>query len=260
LDSPAVALAWTCAAGRAVGEELSGRVAWGFFLFVWSIYLADRLIDAARCPDWSLVPERLRFGQRHRGWFLVALCGSLVATLVLALGVSGEIFRRVLMVAPGVPLYFALFVKPLSGRKLPGKEFVIGFFCTLPIWVAFGWHREFALTLPIYAGLVACNCLLIASRERDLDRRLDPGAATAWWRTLDRDLNGMGLGLAAAGAVGLALGFSGHRERYAAFLGAEILAALALVCLHRQAGRLSAGRVRLLADLCLLGPAVCAAV
>jgi hypothetical protein len=254
LDSPAVALAWTGAVGRAVGQDLPPRVAWGFFLFVWSIYLADRLLDVAGCPDWRSVPERLRFGRRHRRWLFGALLVSLGVTLWLACGVSWEILRRALLTVPGVLVYFALFVKPVSGTKLPGKEFAIGLFCTFPVWVAFGWHDEFARILPLYAGLVSCNCLVIASRERELDRGVDPGAATRWWPALQRDVPWIGLVLAASGAVAWGLTLRAGRGALSGVFLAEILAALGLVGLHLRARRLSAERVRLFADLCLLVP------
>jgi hypothetical protein len=253
LDSPSVALAWTWAAGRAVGRELPLRIGLGFFLFVWSIYLADRLIDVARCPDWSEVPERLRFGRRHRLWFQGAFVFCLLATVSLTVGLPGEILSRVLLVAPGVLVYFGLFVAPvLIRRKLPGKEFAIGFFCTLPAWVAFGWDGRFGVMLPLYALLIALNCLVIASRERELDGRIDPGAATAWWGGLDRQLPGFAVGLA---VVSLALALLSA----SLFLGAVGAGAMALLILHLKAPGTASERVRALADLCLFVPPLGAA-
>ncbi len=250
-----MALAWTWAAGRAVGQELPAGVAVGLFLFVWSIYLADRLIDVARCPDWGAVPERLRFGRRYRTWFRGALWMSLAGTAWLAVGLPGEILLRVAITAPGVLIYFALFVQPVFGRKLLGKEFAIGFFCTLPIWVAYGWLREFSVLLPFYAGLISCNCLVIASREQDLDRRVDPGAATAWWPSLDRDVTRLLLVLLALlAAMALARSLPGYDDGTRVFLGAQGISAVALLVLHTRAMQLSAERVRSLADLCLLVP------
>ena len=245
-----MALAWTWAAGRSIGQELPGRIALGFFLFVWSIYLADRLIDVARCPDWTAVPERLRFGRRHAVWFRLALGLSLAGTAVLAWVLPGEIMRRVLLAAPGVLLYFALFVAPIAGRpKLPGKEFAIGVFCTIPVWVAFGWHDQFLEILPPYALLISLNCLVIASRERELDGKIDPGAASAWWRALHRDLPVAGTGL-----ILVSLILAGVHPASAVFLAGVALGALAMVILHLRGARLSAGRVRALADLWLLLP------
>jgi len=231
-----------------VGRELPLRIGLGFFLFVWSIYLADRLIDVARCPDWSEVPGRLRFGRRHRIWFQVALALCLLATGTLAVGLPGEILSRVLLVAPGVLVYFGLFVAPvLVRRKLPGKEFAIGLYCTFPVWVAFGWDGRFGFMLPLYALLIALNCLVIASREREMDGRIDPGAATAWWAGLDRQLPGFALGLAVVSLV-LAL------VTASLFLGAVTVGAMALFTLHQRAQRISSERVRALADLGLLLP------
>lgn len=243
-----MALAWTWAAGRAIGEDLPIRIGTGFFLFVWSIYLADRLIDVARCPDWGAVPERLRFGQRYRAVLMGCLLASLGVTMVLAWDLPAPVLHRVGWTAPGVIGYFLLFVAPvIAGRKLPGKEFAVGFFCAVPAWVAFGWHERFAVILPVYALLITLNCLVIASRERDLDGKIDPGAATAWWPGLERDLPKAGLGLAVLSVLLIATGS-------AAFLGAIAAGAIALMILHRQAPGMRAERVRLLADVCLLIP------
>jgi len=164
------------------------------------------------------------------------------------LDLPGPVLHRVLWTAPGVVVYFLLFVAPvIAGRKLPGKEFAIGFFCALPAWVAFGWHERFAVLLPVYALLITMNCLVIASRERDLDGKIDPGAATAWWPGLERDLPKMGIGLAALSVLLLPTGS-------AAFLCAVVAGAMALVILHVRAPGITTERVRVLSDVCLLIP------
>jgi hypothetical protein len=141
------------------------------------------------------------------------------------------------------------------GRKLPGKEFAIGFFCTVPIWVAFGWHGEFAVLLPIYAGVITLNCLVIAFRERDLDLKVDPGAATAWWPTLERDVLWIGWGLVVASvAAACSIEVGSHATGVVSFLSTSAASALFLVILHSRSLYLSAERVRALADLCLLVP------
>jgi hypothetical protein len=256
LDSPAVALAWTWAAGRSTGQELPGPIALGFFLFVWSIYLGDRLIDVARCPDWTSVPTRLRFGRQHVAWLRIAVILSLSGTVILAWSLPGDVLGRVVVAAPGVLAYFGLFVAPLPGRrKLPGKEFAIGAFCALPMWVAFGWRDSFRVMLPPYALLITLNCLVIASRERELDGKIDPGAATAWWMTLRRDIPLVGLGLAGVSLV-LAMIF----PEPAVFLRGIAAAALAMLALHLAAPRWPAERVRACADFGLWVPGCCVGV
>jgi hypothetical protein len=158
------------------------------------------------------------------------------------------VLHRVLWTAPGVIVYFVAFVAPvIVGRKLLGKEFAVGFFCALPAWVAYGWHPRFAVILPVYALLITLNCLVIASRERDLDGKIDPGAATVWWPGLDRDLPKVGIGLAVLGLPLLPGGAP-------AFGCAIVAGAIALVILHRRAPGMTAERVRVLADVCLLVP------
>src|SRR4051812_23255363 len=73
LDAPVVVLTWTWATSRASHASLPVRPATALFLVVWFIYLSDRLIDVARCQDWTDATGRLRFGRNCRPLLLSCL-------------------------------------------------------------------------------------------------------------------------------------------------------------------------------------------
>src|SRR5688572_22204658 len=77
LDAPCVVLTWTWAVSRASDTPQRLRPAAAMFLVVWSIYLADRLIDVARCRDWPQATGRLQFGHQWRPLFWTCLMGCL---------------------------------------------------------------------------------------------------------------------------------------------------------------------------------------
>ena len=63
LDAPCVVSTWTWATSRSSDAALPIRPAAALFLVVWSTYLTDRLIDVARCQDWTHATGRFRFGR-----------------------------------------------------------------------------------------------------------------------------------------------------------------------------------------------------
>jgi hypothetical protein len=105
--------------------------------------------------------------------------------------------------------------------------------------------------LPLFASIalvVAYNCLVIAARDAESDRALDPGGASQWWTTMDRDLLRIGFALtftaiAAATLIG-----------EAAFYLAVAVSFAALTVLHRHSSQVSGDEVRALADFALLTP------
>ena len=60
LDAPCVVSTWCLAIAHSTGKRPAGVVMAALFLTVWSIYLADRLTDVARCTDWRSVSGRMR--------------------------------------------------------------------------------------------------------------------------------------------------------------------------------------------------------
>jgi hypothetical protein len=250
LDAPCVVSTWTWATSRASGVELPARPVAALFLVVWFIYLSDRLVDVARCRDWSQATGRLCFGRQYRPLFVACLGVCITGiVVVLAAGLPAEVIARAALVAVGVALHCLAFVIPVVLReKLPGKEFGVGLFFALGAYACLGVTVQ---TLPLLASIalvVAFNCLVIAARDADSDRANDPGGASHWWRTMNRDLFWLGVLLTLTVAVASIL------LREAAFYLSLAAAFALLTALHRGARRLSGDAVRALADFALFTP------
>jgi len=250
LDAPCVVLTWTWATSRAAGVTLPARPAAALFLVVWFIYLGDRLIDVASCRDWSQATGRLRFGRDFRllFWVCLGLCLAGISSILWA-GVPADVIRRAAWVAVGVGLHFLLFVVPLIVRvKLPGKEFGVGLFFALGAYACLGATMQRMPLLIWIALVVAYNCLVIAARDSMSDQANDPGGASAWWQTIDRDLLWLGAAFTLAAALSAALA-----DERSFYLSLAVAFAM-LTALHRCARRLSGDAVRALADFALFAP------
>src|SRR5262245_29143900 len=183
LDAPCVVLTWTWATSRASDVALPVRPAGAMFLVVWFIYLSDRLIDVARCQDWTKATGRLRFGRDYRPLFLTCLSFCIAGILgFLWAGLPADVILRAAVVALGVILHCLASAAPVSLRvKLPGKEFGVGLFFALGAYACLG---STPLTLPFLGSIalvVTFNCLVIAARDADSDQANDPGGASRWW-------------------------------------------------------------------------------
>jgi len=250
LDAPCVVLTWTWATSRASEMALPVRPAAAMFFVVWSIYLSDRLIDVARCQDWNRATGRLRFGRDWRPlfWACLGLCiAGILATLWT--GLPAEVLWRAAAVGLGVSLHFLVFVIPVFRRgKLPGKEFGVGLFFALGAYACLGATTQTMPLLFAIALVVAFNCLVIAARDASSDQANDPGGASAWWRTMNRDLVWIGAALALAAIV------AASQARESAFYFSVAAAFATLTILHCFASRLSGDAVRSLADFALFTP------
>ena len=250
LDAPCVVLTWTWATSRSSDVTLPIRPAAALFLVVWSIYLSDRLIDVARCRDWTHATGRLQFGRNWRPLFWTCLCCCVTSILAIFwAGLPLEVLGRAVAVGLGVGLHFLAFVIPVFLReKLYGKEFGVGLFFALGTYSCLGVTPE---TLPMYGSIavvVAFNCLIIAARDASSDRANDPGGASRWWQNMNRDLFWIGvvLTLAATFAAILASAMPFYLSLAAAFAS--------LTMLHRYAIRLSGDALRAMADFALFTP------
>jgi hypothetical protein len=250
LDAPCVVLTWTWATSRSSDVALAIRPAAALFLVVWSIYLTDRLIDVARCRDWTHATGRLRFGRDWRllFWACLGLCITGILAILWA-GLPVEVIGRAAAVALGVGLHFLAFVIPVFLReKLYGKEFGVGLFFALGAYSCLGATRQ---SLPLFGSIaivVAFNCLVIAARDASSDRANDPGGASRWWQTMNRDLLWIGVALSLAAILAASL------ARPTAFYLSVAAALSLLTVLHRFAYRLNGDAFRALADFALFTP------
>ncbi|HEX3152288.1 MAG TPA: hypothetical protein VHR66_29715 [Gemmataceae bacterium] len=250
LDAPCVVTTWTWATSRACDIALPFRTAAALFLVVWFIYLSDRLVDVARCQDWTQATGRLRFGRTFRTLFLAGLCLCVAGLIgILWAGLPEEVVLRALVVALGVLVHCLAFVTPIIlRRKLPGKEFGVGLFFAFGAWACLGGMPRTWPFLASIALVVAFNCLVIAARDADSDRANDPGGASRWWRTINRDSLGLGVVFTLTAALTAIV------LRETPFYISVAVAFAGLTALHRNARRLSGDAVRALADFALFTP------
>jgi hypothetical protein len=256
LDAPSVVLTWTWAISRNSDAVLLFRPAAAMFLVVWSIYLLDRLIDVARCSNWQQATGRLRFGRRYRSLFLACFSLCIVGIVALQLaGLPADVMRRATYVALGLTLHFFVFVVPVFNReKLPGKEFSVGLFFALGAYACLGYAAGMLQLLISIALLVVFNCLVIAAKDAECDRANDPGGASQWWRTMNRDLLWGGTGMTSA--FGLAAFLTSETIFYISIA----VAFLCLTALHGYSQRVSGDALRAMADFALFTPVLAEAV
>jgi hypothetical protein len=250
LDAPCVVLTWTWAIGRNFEIAPSFRPAAAMFLFVWSIYLLDRMIDVARCSDWQRATGRLHFGRRHRSLFVACLSLCAIGLVVLlSVGLPADLIRRATYVALGLTAHFLAFIVPVFSRgKLSGKEFSVGLFFALGAYAFLGFAPGMLPLLVSVAVLISFNCFVIAAKDAECDRANDPGGASRWWRTMNRDL------LCGGVALMIAFGLGAFLSSARAFYGSIAGAFFGLTLLHWQARRFSGDALRALADFALFTP------
>ncbi len=165
------------------------------------------------------------------------------------IGLPAEVLWRAAAVAVGVSLHCLAFVTPVLLRaKLPGKEFGVGLFFALGAYACLGAEPQ---TLPLFGSIavvVAFNCLVIAARDADSDQANDPGGASGWWRTMNRDLLWLGAALTLTAAACSIL------TQETAFYLSLAAAFAAQTALHCGGRRLNGDAVRALADFGLFTP------
>lgn len=258
LDAPIVAVVWLFAFSREFQSPVIFPVYAVLFLSVWSIYLADRLLDGFRQVEWGLATERHRFVRRYQKRFMSLLLVTLsVSALLTFKFLAMDLIVTGLVLCAAVFVYFTAFVRLFPQWKpLRAKEFACGFVFAVGTAIGVdavrhgvGPHPEHYLpVILLFGALCIFNCLVISARERHTDQVNDPAAASIWWIHLDRDLAALGMALMALS--GFAWIVSGQADLYSACF----ISALALTGVHLFRGHFSSAMPRVLADAALLSP------
>lgn len=258
LDAPTVAVVWSMAFAWASGVKLPAWLPILVALVTWTVYVADRLLDARsgmRCAETGRLQQRHLFHWRHRRAFvpLAAAAACLAAWLAMR-SVPAAAWRQGSFLAVAALAYL---LAVHAGRRLPAalaarfhaKEFFVGLLftagCVLPSWGR-AHAAEGALLWPVYcaAGYFALlgwlDCRAI-ERWESCSQRV-PALTAALL------LGGAGLLLAAA--------LLPVQPRPAVLVFAGAAAALLLALLDSQRRRLTPLALRVAADLVLLTPAV----
>jgi hypothetical protein len=260
-DAPTVAVVWSLAFAWCTGVRLQWWLPVLQALGVWTVYVADRLLDARRAlRDGSVdnLRERHFFHWRHRSIFLplavaaASVCAGLIFCFMpLAARERDSFFAAAALVyfarvhsggtrnKPSVRLRIPLFSKEL----LVGVIFTAG--CALPAIA-----RAFASDEPLWPLLVPAFCFALLAW-------LNCHAIDGWESqkpTHPTCTTSLAAGCLAAACLLLAWFACAGHPRTAALLAAGAASALLLALLDRVRPRLTPLMLRATADLVLLTP------
>jgi hypothetical protein len=270
LDAPTVAVVWSLAFAWAAGVRLPSWVPLLLALVTWSVYVADRLLDARRGlrnQAQHSLRERHRFHWRYRRTLLpMAIAAACAAAGIILVFMPPVARARDSVLAVAALAYFSgvhsgrnAWQFPLRWpRSFPSKEFLVGLLftagCVLPTW-----HRPHAIAAPgstiwtfwipavYFAALAWLNCSCIARWEGV------EGIAFCDDRP-SRSLRPIAMALPAIGLVLCFLAATSAHPRSAALLAAGAASASLLALLDRTRARITPLALRAAADLVLLTP------
>jgi hypothetical protein len=258
-DAPTVAVVWAFAFARTAGIHLQPWIAPLLFSGTWSVYVGDRLLDAYRAVhsgQLGTLRERHYFHWRYRHNLIpLAACSAVVAAILIGHLMPLVIRERNSVLAAAALMYFSGVHSPsrlpACLRKAGLKELVVGILftagCVAPTisemhFVAIRMKAVWPLFLcfAYFALLAWCNC-------RAIDK----------WESASADnviFLHAGLLTIAGMAISATLAFAHPNLCALAISGTA--SSLLLLLLDRMRLRLSPLRLRVLADLVLLTPAV----
>ncbi len=256
LDAPTVSLLWALLFTRSAGIVLTLPVAAVLLLTVWTIYVADRLLDGWHPSDSTALQTRHRFCAVHTTQLLfLAALAAVVAVCLTAKFLSPAQIRSGAYLGVFVALYM---LGIHAGRRwispLFPKELIIGLLfaagTSLPVWSASpaaSWKALLPVTL--FAMLCSLDCLSIECWETYLsgDSSLHIPRFVLW---ASPRINHLAAVLAAAALVLFFL--DSAREPFVPVFLAIALAALLILTLNCYRQRLSRQALRVLVDLALV--------
>ena len=258
LDAPTVAVVWSLGFAWASRVRLTAWLLALLALATWSVYVADRLLDARGAFGSGridrLQPRHL-FHWRHRRAFVpLALAVSCAVAWLLFRVLPPIVLKRDSVLAAAALAYFSVVharhglaeLLPPSPIRLPSKELLVGVLftagCVLPSWGRAAPQGSIPWMVcgeaAYFAALAWFNCRAIAHWESSLLR----------CRTFSRAILLGVAGLLLAGA------FGPLEPRSAALVLAGAWSALLLALLDWQRRRLTPLALRVAADLVLLTP------
>jgi hypothetical protein len=267
LDAPAVAVVWSLSFASAARIQLPGWVPLLLALGTWSVYVADRLLDAHRAftSDRARhLRERHLFHWRHRRLLIpMAASAALAAATIIFSEMPAALREHNSVLALAALVYFSGVHLPGARRRIPSplrsirlrwapfpsKEFLVGVLftagCAAPTLTrlqgAFTASQVALLFLIVYFACLAwLNCSAIDCWESN--------------RTEQAGVHAILLG-----CVGLLAGLVcvAARPQIVLALAAGAASAFLLGLLDRTRRRMTPLTLRCAADLVLLTPVVC---
>jgi hypothetical protein len=250
LDAPTVATLWTWFIARADRIPLRPPSLLAMAAAVWTLYAADRLLDALS-PGNDRLEARHYFHREHRAAFMGAIAVASVLLAFLLPRIPEQAIRLYLVLAGLVFGYFVIIHATRSAHRLP-KEVAVGVCfaaATFIPTVATDPGLRLPLLAPamLLAALCSLNCLFIYAWEHTVPMGQPPHPITA---LAVRYLPALTLFVAVSSA---ALAVFDRRAPWPLY-AAVSLAAITLLLLHRARQRLPALELRAAADLALLTP------
>lgn len=223
------------------------------FLAVWTLYAADRLLDAHplhRHPTSAAELEhRHLFHHRYGSRFLAGIVVACLGLAVLLPHLDPRAIRLDLVLGALLVAYFVL-IHAASGPRLP-KEIAVGLFFSAAIFIPSVAREPFSALhtslLPaalLFAALCCLNCLSIYAWEHASPAAARPHRLT---RAAVRHLRPLATLL-----IGLAVAFTLATRQPAGV--AVTLSALCLLLLDRYHHRFAPLTLRAVADLALATP------
>lgn len=226
------------------------------FLAVWTLYAADRLLDARQLSGNPLqtagLEPRHLFHHLCRSRFHIGIGIAAIALAAMLPHLSIEAIHLYLILGGLLTGYFILIHASQHARRLP-KEIAVGLFFAAATFIpTVARHPELriALLLPaiLLAALCSLNCLFIYAWEHPDDNYAHPAhPATRIGLRYLRPLTFVLI--LAAGAVAA----FDHRAPWLLSC-ASILSALGLLLLDHSRDRIAATSLRAAADLALTTP------
>jgi hypothetical protein len=260
LDAPTVAVVWALAFAWAAHVHLPLWAPVALWLVAWTLYIADRLLDARAAVGSAsahCLRDRHQFHWRHREILvpLAAVAAVAAAVLVFLFMPAISVERNTILAAATVAYFTGVHSNPsptarrlLRFRRIP-KELHVGLLftagCALPAWtrlagVTEAWPWLVSVGYFVLLGWLNCQCIECwesAGESRAKKREILFPASL----------------LAVAGVILAVLLFS-TQPRPAAVLIAGGGSAVLLALLDRFRNRLSPLTLRAAADLVLLTP------
>jgi hypothetical protein len=217
---------------------------------VWTLYAADRLLDA-QSPTTDALEARHHFHQNHRPAFMTGIGFASVLLAILLPRIPEQAIRLYLILGGLVFGYFVIIHATRSAHRLP-KEIAVGVCFAAATFIP-TVARNPTLRLPLLppalllAALCSLNCLFIYSWEHPLPSRQMPHPITS---VALRHLPGLTI---AVTSISVACALFDSRAPWPLYASVAV-SALALLLLHLRRRRIPSLNLRAAADLVLLTP------
>ena len=250
LDAPTVAALWTWFIARSCHIHLPGVATLAMAVAVWTLYAADRLLDAQLASREELEARHFFHGQ-HRFAFLAGIAAASVLLATLLPQLPQEAIRLYLILGGFVFGYFVIIHATEGARRLP-KEIAVGVCFAAAVFIPTVSRDPDLRTalLPsalLFASLCSLNCLFIYAWEHPSPVGPIPHPIT---RFAMKHLSALSLLIC---TLAIVFAGSGIREQRL-FCFAIAISVACLLFLHRNRARGGPLMLRSTADLALLTP------